>query len=99
VLNKVKGKGRETIAVEPLSPLGVTLGAMFLAASNLGMEMEDHNLRTEGTIRSAWRQVLDSGPGEEGDAMTAERLYWEGRLRMVDPYSVGLVRKAIPWLT
>ena len=75
----------------------IKYGAMYLAASNLGMQIQ--NAKDEMDIRAGWRRCMEAHfeDGQEIDVQP-ELKDWEKSLRKGDTYSVGAIQKELPFL-
>lgn len=86
-----------------LTPDQIKYGAMYLAASNLGMDMLG-KVKSTNDILGQWNRVQNdlynatAGDGGEGDDGTAELKDWQKMLKRGDSYAVGAIQKELPFL-
>ena len=79
-----------------LTPDQIKYGAMYLAASNLGMDMS--KVKDVWDIKQQWHQIAGSIESETGESVEPELKDWIKMLSRGDSYSVGAIKKELPFL-
>jgi len=95
-LKKVYPKLKE----EKLTPDQIKYGAMYLAASNLGFEMDLSHIKSPKDIAKEWHRIW-SMHGEEGVDIDDERESYERDLKAGKKgsnYEVEIIKKELPFL-
>ena len=80
---------------DALNDAQIDAGAKFMAASNLGALKEDP--KNMQMLQEAWRNCMFIHESE-GIDVDDERKDWEKKLRKGDKFTVGEVRKRLPWI-
>lgn len=83
------------MAKQKLTPDQIKYGSMYIAASNLGQDMQ--NVKSTQDIHRQWYHVMQIH-GEEEIDVEPERKDWEKQLKRGDSYAVGVIQKELPFL-